>query len=69
VFRIVRGLALALAHEFPLPLETQESYMLVVTFILHRKSGFCKARTADFDRIVSVYTSAGGAGLAVSALR
>jgi len=34
----------------------QESYMLVVTLILHRKSGFCKARIADFGRILSVYT-------------
>ena len=40
--------------------------MLLVTLILHRKSGFCKARIADFGRIVSVYTSAGGAGLATS---
>ena len=36
--------------------------MLVVTLILHRKLGFCKARTADFDRIVSVYTSPVGRG-------
>src|SRR5208337_574247 len=60
VFPIVRGLALA--HDFPLPLEAQESYTLVVTLIMRRKSGFRKARTGDFDRIVSVYTSAGGRG-------
>src|SRR5271165_5922394 len=55
---------------FPRMRMSQESYTLVVTLVLHRKSGFCKARTADFDRIVSVYTSAGrgpgGIGLAIA---